>query len=27
VLAGEGEYSWSSIAQRTLALYERLRAA
>jgi glycosyltransferase involved in cell wall biosynthesis len=26
VLAGGGEYSWSSIAQRTLALYERLRA-
>jgi glycosyltransferase involved in cell wall biosynthesis len=27
VLAGEGKYSWPSIAQRTLALYERLRAA
>jgi glycosyltransferase involved in cell wall biosynthesis len=26
-LAGEGQYSWSSIARRTLALYERLRAA
>jgi glycosyltransferase involved in cell wall biosynthesis len=27
LLAGEGEYSWPAIADRTLALYERLRAA
>jgi glycosyltransferase involved in cell wall biosynthesis len=27
VQAGAGEYSWSSIARRTLALYERLRGS